>query len=295
MMLFSKNLILQNDFIRLKQCRHGLMLYNCNDTIIGKSLEHYGEWCEKELELLENFITMGDVVVDVGASIGTHTLFFAEQVKPSGKVIAFEPQRLSFQMLCANVALNALKIVECHQQAIGKAKGEVIVPVIPPETQINYGSISLLNQKNGERVPCTSLDGLNLPRCELLKIDVEGYESLVLEGASQTIQRLQPIIFVENNQEETSGEIIRLLLNQGYRCWWHFCPYFNEQNFFGNKKNHFSDHLEANMLCFPDGHSAMKEFDFHGLVPVEGPADSCWKAELRRRNSEVRIRNRGSL
>lgn len=270
----SKNLILENGYIRLKQCRHGLLLYNRYDTFIGKSLDLYGEWCEKELELLDQIILMGDVVIDIGANIGTHTVFFANKVKPSGKVIAFEPQRLSFQMLCGNIALNGLKIVESRQEAVGDKKKEVIVPVIPPETKINFGSISLLDQHNGEKVPCIKLDDLKLSRCDLLKIDVEGYESLVLEGASRIINQLKPIIFIENNREENSLKIIQFLLNHSYQCWWHFCRYYNSENFFHHSENVFFNCIEANLICFPKDHPALLEFDVKELLPIAGIEDT---------------------
>ncbi len=82
-----------------KRCRYGLMLYNVHDSVVGRSLAKYGEWAQSELELLESWISPGDWVVDAGAYIGTHTLFFARQVTSKGRVFAIEPQRRAFQLL----------------------------------------------------------------------------------------------------------------------------------------------------------------------------------------------------
>jgi len=81
---------------RLKSCRHGDMIFNVHDQHIGRSLDLYGEWAESELELLALFIKPGDVVVDVGANIGTHAVFFAQRAGATGLVYAFEPQRIIY-------------------------------------------------------------------------------------------------------------------------------------------------------------------------------------------------------
>src|SRR4051812_16828084 len=106
---------MQNDFMALKACKHGRFLYNVNDTFVGRSLDLYGEWCEEEIEVLSQIIKPGSVVLDIGANIGTHTICFAKQALPGGVVYAFEPQRLVFQNLCANIALNQLVNVIAQQ------------------------------------------------------------------------------------------------------------------------------------------------------------------------------------
>src|SRR2546421_9260159 len=100
----SQQPILQSAFNRMKRCRHGYMLYNVHDQYIGRSLDRYGEYSEGEIELFSQLIKPNDVVIDVGANIGAHTLWFAQRTLPDGIVIAFEPQRLVFQTLCANMA-----------------------------------------------------------------------------------------------------------------------------------------------------------------------------------------------
>lgn len=80
---------------RLVRARHGFMLYSRFDTVVGRSIEYYGEYFESE------------VVIDVGANIGAHTLALARIVGPTGRVLAFEPVRTIHQVLCANMALNS--------------------------------------------------------------------------------------------------------------------------------------------------------------------------------------------
>ena len=86
--------------------KYGRMLYNPNDKYIGRSLNLYGEFSEGEIALFRQLIKPGFVVLDIGANIGCHTVFMAQAMENSGRVIAIEPQRLTHQLLCANVALN---------------------------------------------------------------------------------------------------------------------------------------------------------------------------------------------
>jgi hypothetical protein len=97
-----------NPMLAIRRCRHGTMMYLRNDVYIGRSLNDYGEYSEAEVDLFRQFLTPGDVALDVGANIGAHTIPMAQIVGPSGSVYAFEPQRIVFQILCGNVALNEL-------------------------------------------------------------------------------------------------------------------------------------------------------------------------------------------
>jgi hypothetical protein len=109
----------------IKRCKHGLMAYSRNDTLIGRSLDSYGEWCEYEIELLQTVIKLGDVVIDVGANIGTHAVALAGLVGPTGHVFAYEPQPRLHRFLAANIALNEIDNVSAYQIAIGAQFGHV--------------------------------------------------------------------------------------------------------------------------------------------------------------------------
>ena len=96
----------------LKETKDGTVLYNKNDTYVGKSIDTYGRYQLEELKLFDKYIQKGDIAIDVGANIGTHTLWLANKVGAEGFVYAFEPQRLLFQTLCANLALNSIQNVD---------------------------------------------------------------------------------------------------------------------------------------------------------------------------------------
>lgn len=262
---------------RIAKTRFGPMAYPVGDVVIGRSLAEYGEWAGPEIDFLLDLVKVGDIVVDVGANIGTHTIALAKRVGPSGQVIAFEPQRLTLQTLCTNITLNNLDNVKAERVALGAKCGEVSIPVIK---QGNLGNIGHQLWGEGELTPLLTLDSYSLPGIDLLKIDVEGMEKTVLEGALKTIKQYQPAIFVENNIAEQSEALISWLFSIGYRCWWFLDPYYNPDNFYGNADNFLEglvDRPEINMICLPAGTEPP-----HSLVEILSPNDSwepAWQAQ----------------
>ena len=255
--------------IRVAQTRHGLMLYNVNDRYVGRSFELYGEFSAGETELFRQIIRPGATVVDAGANIGAHTVFFARSVGPSGLVLAFEPQRLIFQMLCANLALNELENVHALHLALGEASGRANIPVLGYATQENFGGVGLTGEALGEEVEMLPLDRIDFERLDFMKIDVEGLETSVIKGARTTIARHRPLIYAENDRREHSPELIELLGSLNYQLYWHLPPLFSPANFYGNQENAFKGLVSGNVLAVPRELGASIE----GLRPVNGPQD----------------------
>lgn len=275
--------------ISVKKCRHGHFMYNRHDKFIGRALDLYGEWCESEVAGLLQIVRPGDVVLDIGANIGTHTVPLAQRAAPNGAVFAFEPQRVVFQILCGNVALNGLPNVQCYQKAVGARRGTVGVPALNQELDQNFGGLKLGDRPpdRGEPTEVVTIDDLDLPACRLIKIDVEGMEVDVLAGAANTIRKHGPILFVENNRLETSAQIIEAVTQLEYRAWWHISHYFNPDNFFGNSENMFERLVpEANLLCLPINSPT----DVSGLTPVAGPDDNWQAAVVRMKSSNPATR-----
>lgn len=278
--MMTKNILLTHQHVIVGRWRYGWIMYNKNDRFIGRSLQYYGEWGQAELNFLQLILTPGSVVIDVGANIGTHTIPLAQQVK---YVYAFEPQRLSYQMLCGNIALNGLSNVYAFQQGLADTVKEVKVPVIPADDIRNRGSLNIEGHTEGEPVLLMTLDDLELTQCHLIKIDVEGMEASVLRGGRQTLQRLRPFLFVENNtMSEETGEVISLLLDMKYDCWWHIATYYQANNYFGEQEDIFETFKpEANIFCTPKE----DKLRIPGLIPVQGKEDN-WQKALRRHTEQ---------
>ena len=243
-------MVLENRFNKLIEARHGTILYNKNDIYIGKSIEKYGEFSYLEAKIFEQICKAGDVVIEVGANIGAHTLYLSKLVG-NGFVFAFEPQRLVFQNLCANLALNSISNVFAYQEAVSNENGTIIIPECDFTKNNNFGGINIENTKNGTTVNKQKLDNFlnKIDRLKLLKIDVEGMEILVIKGAKELIDKFRPIIYIENDRQEHSKELIELLWSLDYKMYWHLPKLYNKSNFFCQEENIFGNIVSVNMFC----------------------------------------------
>src|SRR3954469_1939725 len=239
-------------FNQLAEVAEGYLLYNVHDRYMGQAIGRYGEYCAEELDVLKRLCGPGDVVLDVGANIGAHTVPLAQIVGPQGRVIAFEPQRLMFQVLCANVALNSLTNVDCHWAAAGASVGSIVVPEEDYASTGNFGGVSLIGAEDGIRVPQVTLDSfLAVSKLKLLKIDVEGMEADVIHRARALIGRFRPLLYVENDRRDRSEALMRLIDGLGYAMHWDVPLMFNAENFYGEKQNVFGTLAYWNLLCVP--------------------------------------------
>lgn len=250
---------------RLIEGKRGPMLILANDTILCPIIEKYGAFAEHEIEQLEQFLVPGDTVIDAGANIGALTVPMARRVGPSGRVFAFEPQRLVFQVLTANVALNSLSNVETVHAACGERGGWIDVPAFDGRDH-SVGSLSLAGQPSGEPVRLVAIDDYALGAVRLIKADVEGMEIDVLRGARRTIARCRPILYLENEQSEKSAALIKEAEGMGYRLWWHFPPL--DPTFVRRS---------VNMIGLPLEVAA----EMDGYEPVTGASDLGWQGLTR--------------
>ena len=150
-------------------------------------------WDAHVLELLENYVKPGTVVLDVGAHIGTHTVSIARLVGPWGRVYAFEPQRKMYRELYHNLALNGVTNAVTLRYAVGSGEARIIE--MNPAAAENEGGTAV--GSGGDRVELRTLDSFGFGRVSVIKIDVEHYENEVLDGAVETIRRNHPVIVIE--------------------------------------------------------------------------------------------------
>lgn len=239
-------------FNQLRKARYGYTLYNKNDQYIGKAIENYGEFSESEAILFKSLVQKSDIVIEVGANIGTHTLVFSEIVGERGRVFCFEPQRVIFQTLCANLALNSVTNVEAFWMASGKEEGFLTIPDLDYNLDFNYGGISVDQFPNGSKVRIAKLDDvIQVGRVKLIKIDVEGMEQEVLEGATRLISQCRPILYVENDRVAKSESLLHTIDSMGYTMYWHLPLLYNPNNFDGNLENLYPGIMSINVLCIP--------------------------------------------
>jgi FkbM family methyltransferase len=186
--------------------------YALRDLIQKTVLQTGGFYEGRLLERVAGLVPRGGVVLDAGANIGNHTVFFA-LICRAGLVHAFEPVPAMHAVLLRNLEINGLRNVVPHRAALGAAAGRAGLQVFRPN---NMGSAVM--DFGGGDFPVTTIDALELGRLDLLKIDVEGAQTAVLAGAEATLARCRPRIMIElrarTGEVEAGNEV---LSRMGYR------------------------------------------------------------------------------
>ena len=241
-----------------RDCRRGIFSWLAGDEFVGRALNDYGEYGEGEIEMFAQILKPGDIAIDVGANIGALTVPIAQLVGSTGKVYAYEPGENNLAVLAQNIRQNDLgEFVEIVPFAASDEAGEVVVaPVASPNLwRKPEEKFKLLGDP--VKVKTVTIDSLNLDKCKLVKIDVDGMEIETLTGMDNTIKRCRPLIYIENEQEGRQGELIAHLTDRGFRIWWHRPAQYNPNNFRGNKRNWFGRIVSIMMIAIPEEFGAI--------------------------------------
>lgn len=164
----------------------------------------------------ETLLKNGDVVIDVGANEGVHSLVCGKIVGENGAVVAYEPHPKHIERINANLELNSLANIKIREYAVGEKSG--IIPFTFLETgNTGLSRIDPNSKTFAKQVSLDSdLNNLALRRIDLIKIDVEGMELSVLAGAKETIHRFRPVVVIEFNRNAYCLDQIRSLLPSDY-------------------------------------------------------------------------------
>jgi FkbM family methyltransferase len=204
----------------------GALIKGTTSDAIQRYIYYFGLWEPNVEAFIRARLRSGDTFVDVGANIGYFALLGAKLVRPEGRVVAIEASTLTIEQLKANVARNHLDDrVRCVHAVVSDSEG--IATLYEGEAG-NIGSASIVRTegKLSEMVRSASLESLLLP-CELasvrlIKIDVEGAESLVFEGMRPLLSKLRPDaeIVMEITPELSGAErIIDALAREGWNAY----------------------------------------------------------------------------
>lgn len=142
-------------------------------------------------ERIRKYVRTGTTVIDVGAHIGTMTLTMGKCAGTKGLVYAFEPQKKLFREMFYNLKLNNIQNATALRFGLGD-RSEVVE--MGPAVIGNEGGTGV--GKGGDAVELRTLDSFGFKNVSLIKIDVEGYEDFVLEGAKRTIAESYPVLIV---------------------------------------------------------------------------------------------------
>jgi len=185
--------------MKLEKCKiFGKYVFNYlpDDKYVGQriALEKYEPYLTK---LMLSKIKTGDVILDIGANIGYYAVLFADKVGKKGKVIAIEPDPINFEILQKNIKNNKLFNVVAVQAAVGNENKKMEIY----ESKENYGDHRMWGNGPTKPVFCRRLDDLlkelEYKKIDFIKMDVQGFETEVIEGGKNMIEKNKPIIFFE--------------------------------------------------------------------------------------------------
>jgi FkbM family methyltransferase len=171
----------------------------------------------------------GVIAIDCGANIGVHTIEWASMMTGWGSVIAIEAQERIYYALAGNIAINNCFNALAVHAAVSSESGTMPIPNPNYFTPSSFGSLELRprpsNEFIGQPIDYTdntvlvrkmTLDELNLPRVDFIKIDIEGMEMEALSGARETIARYCPILLIEKIKTD-NRQLEQWLRDNGYQ------------------------------------------------------------------------------
>jgi len=200
-----------------KEIQSGVVL-NLDLSDWFQRLYYLGLVEQQTFKILKSLVPCGGTFVDVGAYIGLFSCIMAHHVGPNGSVIAFEPMSACFTQLRANISLNRLGNIQIQPIALSNSAGRL--PLYLPQY---YGGTSAIAQvwnpsdwKPFETVSSATLDQVfDGKSLDCIKIDVQGHEQEVLEGAVRLIERFHPVVLCELVGPHRNKNM-KLLQNWGY-------------------------------------------------------------------------------
>jgi FkbM family methyltransferase len=194
----------------------GPMLINGYDQSVGTSIFTTGTHEQDVVGFVSDILDkckelngVGVSALDVGANVGVCTLAWAKHMTGWGKLLGFEAQERNYYALAGNVAMNNLYNAKVFHSAISDKNGIMKIPTLDHTKPGHFGGLALFEGSKmapGQHVSFAEGDLVEVPtfkldtisgRVDLIKIDVEGMEPQVLDGAQQLIEREKPIIVAE--------------------------------------------------------------------------------------------------
>lgn len=193
---------------------------NPKDSIRLKSMLS-GDFYEPDLlnHVLDNY--SGGAVLDVGANVGNHSVFFGHYLKgsPDFSLDAFEPEASAHRLLVKNLSTNEISSkISIHNIAIGSKNGSVD---LNSGSSKNLGAAKVIRSSDDRtlNIPMKPLDEIVSPtkKVSIIKMDIEGFESEALLGSHRILSENSPILYIEAASNENKNKIDKILLPLGYK------------------------------------------------------------------------------
>jgi FkbM family methyltransferase len=184
---------------------------------------HWKKYFTEESNNIKSYIQEGNTVIDIGANIGLFTFLLSDLVGLKGKVYSYEPCAVSFEKLNKNKQLNNLKNVEIFQLGMGSKEDTLEIHFHPQQCGLSSIVERVSENCISEKITITTLDRLSselIGKTSFIKIDTEGYESEVLMGGINLLQKDRPVLYLElgGKYQQASHKALEILKKIKYEC-----------------------------------------------------------------------------
>ena len=190
--------------------------------LVHAQIYFYGYWEKYTSIVFEKYIKPGMTVLDIGASTGVHTLRMAKLAGETGKVYAFEPSDWMHERLLNNIKLNDFKNIVTEKIALSEVTKKALY-LSEQHDRVDKKP----NPRKYIRMQYMKLDDYfakgRITALDFIKMDVDGYECRILEGATKTIKKYKPIMIIEIGKglqeayDRSLEELLNLLKSFGYK------------------------------------------------------------------------------
>jgi FkbM family methyltransferase len=177
----------------------GPILFPAWDRVMRVGIEQTGAWEPEETVWLAAHASEATLALDIGANVGYHAITIARAVGPTGRVIALEPDPFNYELLLANLRINAVHNVCALNVAAGDRNGMVEFTRDP----VNAGDHRTYRRQGSDagsviRVPMIRIDDLRIQhRVGLALTDTQSFDHRVIRGMHRLIERDHPPMLVE--------------------------------------------------------------------------------------------------
>ena len=211
------------------ETRTGILQYLPDEPMVGDAIGWYGEHLQGQLDLLARIVRPGSTLMEVGAGVGAHAVFLGRMLGEAGHLFVYESRPVPQRILRQNLAVNGVSNVTVMRRELGsRGEGE------------------------GSEPTSETLDDLQLERLDWLKVNAGVAALDILAGASETLWRLRPLLFLAAADEQGLHELTERAREFGYRCWRMEAGLFNRENFNRREADIYAGAKAMALLAIPE-------------------------------------------
>ena len=212
----------------VRETRVGILQYFPDDEPQGRSLEWYGEWLQRELDLVLRWVRAGGVGLEACAGVGAHAIGLAEALGETGHLFLYEERPAVTRVLAQNLAANRLRNVTLMARTLGGPTGGSATDV---------------------------LDDLQLERLDWLKVNAGADAQAIIAGAEATLWRTRPLLLFAAPDEAHIDDLAGHVRRFSYRCWRVETRLYDTNNFNRRTADIFDGRTALALLAIPEEHT----------------------------------------